>query len=141
MYHAYHMIDQVISNLKDTKRDIKKEFKGWFKFATDTAASIGVDPEKPRATKCWSCFRDNVPSTDCESYYSRSVAIPVMDSFINTLEDRMADRKHTEIISLLPSVWLSEHFNLDTSAEELIEHFGDDLQCKIPTIFRSKLNR
>ena len=64
-----------------------------------------------------------------------------MDSFINNLEGRMADRKQTEIFSLLPSVWLSEHFNLDTSAEELIKHFGDDLQCKIPTIFRSKLNR
>ena len=64
-----------------------------------------------------------------------------MDSFINNLEGRMADRKHTEIFSLLPSVWLSEHFNLDTSAEELIRHFGEDLQCKIPTIFRSKLNR
>ena len=64
-----------------------------------------------------------------------------MDSFINNLEGRMADRKHTEIFNLLPSVWLSEHFNLDASAEELIKHFGDDLQCKIPTIFRSKLNR
>ena len=35
----------------------------------------------------------------------------------------MVDRKHTEIFSLFPSVCLSEHFNLDTSAEELIKAF------------------
>ena len=28
IYHVYHMIDQVISDLKDTKRDIENEFKG-----------------------------------------------------------------------------------------------------------------
>ena len=75
------------------------------------------------------------------SYYRRSIAIPVMDNFINSLEDRMTDRKHTEIFSLLPSVCLSEHFNLDTSAEELIKHFGDKLQCKVPAIFQSELKR
>ena len=116
IYHTYHMTDQVISDLKDTKRDIENEFKEWFKFATDMAAFVGVDPEKPRTAKCWRRFRDNVPSTDCESYYSRSIAILAMDNLTNNLEDRMADRKHTEIFSLLPSVCLSKHFNLDTSA-------------------------
>ena len=64
--------------------------------------------------------------------------LAVMDNFIYSLEDRMADRKNTEIFNLHPSVCLSEHFNLDTSAEELIKHFGDGLECKIPTIFRSE---
>ena len=73
------MTDQVISDLKDTKRDTENEFKGWFKFAIDMAASVGVNPEKPRTAKCWSRFRDNVPSTDCETYYRRSITIPVMD--------------------------------------------------------------
>ena len=75
------------------------------------------------------------------SKYRRSIAIPVMVNRINNLEDRMSDRKHTEIFSLLPSVCLSEHFNLDTSAEELIKIFGDDLQCKVSAIFRSELKR
>ena len=141
IYHAYYMINKVIRDLKDIKRDIENEFKGWFKFATDMASSVGVDPEKPRTAKCWSHFKDNVLSTDYESYYRQSIVIPVMDSLINNLEDRIADRKHTEIFSLLPSVCLSEHFNLDTSAEELIKHFGDDLQYKMPTIFRSELKR
>ena len=98
------------------------------------AASVGVDAEKPKTAKCWSRFKDNVPSTDCESYYRRSITISVMDNLINNLKDRMADRKHTEIFSLLPSVCSSEHFKLDTSAEKLIKHFGDDLDCKIPLL-------
>ena len=58
----------------------------------------------------------------------------VMENFIYSLENRMADRKNTEIFNLHPSVCLSEHFSLDTFAEELIKHFGDGLECKIPTI-------
>ena len=54
------MIDLVISDLKDTKRDIENEFKGWLKFATDMAASFVVDPEKPRTAKCWRRYKDNV---------------------------------------------------------------------------------
>lgn len=62
------MTDQVISDLKDTKTDIENEFKRCFKFGIDMATAVGVDPEKSRTAKCWSCFRDNVPGTDCESY-------------------------------------------------------------------------
>ena len=63
------MSGQVISDLKVTKRDVKNEFKAWFKFTTDITVSVSVDTEKPRTAKCWSCFRDNVSSTDCWSYY------------------------------------------------------------------------
>ena len=89
-------------------------------------ATVGVDPEKSTAAKCWNRFRHNVPTTDCESSYLSSIAIPVMNNLINNLEDRMADRKHTAIFSILPPICLSEHFNLDTSTEDLIKHIGDD---------------
>ena len=78
------MTDQVISDLKDTKRDIESKFKGWFKFAIGMAASVGMDLGEPRTAKCWCRFRGNVPSIDGESYYRRSIAIPVMDNFINS---------------------------------------------------------
>ena len=45
IYHAYHITDQVISDLKDTKRDIENHFTGWFKFATDMAPPVCVDPK------------------------------------------------------------------------------------------------
>ena len=63
------MIDQVLSDLKDVKNNIEEECSTWFKFAVDMGASVGIHPDKPRTAKCWSNFRNNVPSTDKESYY------------------------------------------------------------------------
>ena len=59
-------------------------------------AFVGVDLEKPRPTNYWSPLRDNVPRTDCESYYCRSIVILVMDNLINNLEDRTVDRKYKD---------------------------------------------
>ena len=102
------MSGQVISDLKVTKRDFKNKSKGWFKFTTDKTASVSVDTENPRNANCWNCFRDNVPSTDCGSYYPLSIAILVMDNLINNVEGRLSNRKYTEIFSIFPSVCLLE---------------------------------
>ena len=53
----------------------------------------------------------------------------------------MADRSHIELFSLLPSVCLSKQFDIDLTVDKLIKSFGDDLQCTVPTIFRSELKR
>ena len=82
------MVDQVLN--------IEEEFSAWFKFAVDIGASVGIKPDKPRTAKCWSNFKNNVSSTDNDSYYRRSIAITVMVNLINNLEDGMADRRHTE---------------------------------------------
>ena len=52
-------------------------------------ASVGIHPDKPRTAKCWSNFKNNVPSTDNKSYYGRYIAIPVIDNLINNLEHKM----------------------------------------------------
>ena len=64
-----------------------------------------------------------------------------MDNLINNLEHRMADRSHTELVSFLPSVCLSKKIDIDLTVDKLIKNFGDDLQCNVPTIFRSELKR
>ena len=102
------MIDQVLSDLKDFKNNIGEEFSAWIKFAFDMGPSVGIDPDKPRTAKRWSNFKNNVPSTDNESYYRRFIAVPVTDNLINNIKDRMADRSHTELFSLLPPVFLSK---------------------------------
>ena len=40
IYQAYHMIDQVLSDLKDVKNNIVEEFSAWFKFTVDMVASV-----------------------------------------------------------------------------------------------------
>ena len=61
------MIDQVLKNLEEIKNNVTEEFKLWFQFSIDMAASVGVSPSVPRIAKCWSRFRNNVPSEDNES--------------------------------------------------------------------------
>ena len=64
-----------------------------------------------------------------------------MDNLVNNLEHRMADRSHTELFSLLPSVCLSKPFDIDLTVDKLIKNLGDDLQCINPKILRSELKR
>ena len=51
---------------------------------------------------------NNVPGEDSETYYRGSIAIQVMNDLITNFQDRMSDRNHTEIFTLLPSLF-SKH--------------------------------
>ena len=84
------------------------------------AISVGVMPSEARLAKCWSRYRNNVPYEDCESCYRRVIGVPVMDALIVNLHDRKADRKHTELYTLLLSVFLSSKFDL---VMPLLHHF------------------
>ena len=53
----------------------------------------------------------------------------------------MTDWSHIELFSLLPSVCIWNQFDIDLTVDKLIKNFGDDLQCIVPTIFRSELKR
>ena len=83
-----------------------------------------------------------MPSEDHESYYRRAIAVPLMGDLVTNLSDRMADRSHTELFSLLPSVCLSPQFNFETSVSSLLKSFATDLPSgKTPIIFRSEMKR
>ena len=81
-----------------------------FTLAVDIAKSVGVEPSLPRTGRCWSRSRNNVPGEDSETYYRGSIAIQVMNDLITNFQDRMSDRNHTEIFTLLPSLF-SKHSN------------------------------
>lgn len=141
IYQAYRMINQVINDLRETKNNIDEEFHHWYEMACEMAKSVGVMPSEPRLAKCWSRYRNNVPSEDCESYYRRSIGVPVMDALIINLYDRMADRNHTDLFTLLPSVCLSSQFDVDVTATLLLNAFCDDLSTNTASLFRSELKR
>ena len=113
IYQAYCMINKVLSDLRDIQSNIDAEFKVWFTFAVEMAKTVVVEPSLPRAARCWSRYRNNVPGEDSETYYRRSIAIPVMNDLITNLQDRMSDRNHTEIFALLPSICLSPDFDIE----------------------------
>ena len=113
IYQAYCMINKVLSDLRDIQSNTDVEFKVWFTFAVEMAKTVVVEPSLPRAARCWSRYRNNVPGEDSETYYRRSIAIPVMNDLITNLQDRMSDRNHTEIFALLPSICLSPDFDIE----------------------------
>ena len=141
IYEGYHMIDQVINDLRETKGNMDEEFHHWYEMACKMAKSVGLMPSEPRLAKCWSRYRNNVPSEDCESYYWRAIGVPAMDTLIANLHDRMADTKHTELFTLLPSVCLSSKCDLNATATSFQKAFGDDLSTNTASVFRSEMKR
>ena len=95
----------------------------WFTFVVDMARPAGVEPSLSRAARCCSHYRNNVPGEDSETYYRRSIAIPVMNDLITNLQDRMSERNHTEIFALLPSICLFPDFDIkQSSAKRIIQN-------------------
>ena len=108
----------------------------WFAFAVDMAKSLGLEPSLPRAARCWSRYRNNVPGEDSETYYRRSIAIPVINDLITNFQDRMSDRNHTKIFALLPLICLSPDFDIEQSSAKLYELFKIKFNLSTPfTIF------
>ena len=64
-----------------------------------------------------------------------------MDALIVNLHDRMEDRKHTELFTLLPSVCLSSKFDINVTATSLQNAFGHDLSTTKTSVFRSEMKR
>ena len=136
------MIDKVLSKLWDIQSNIDTEFKVWFTFAVDMAKSVVVEPSFPWTARCWSRYRNKVPGEDSETYYRRSIAIPVMNDAITNFQDRMSDRNHTEIFALLPSICLSPDFDIEQSSVKLYDLFKTEFNLATRfTIFRSKFKR
>ena len=135
------MINQVINDVRETKDNIDGEFDHWYEMACEMAKSVGVMPSEPRLPKCWSQYHNNVLSEDCESYCWIAIRVPVMDALIVNLYDCMADRKHTELFTLLPSVCLSSKFDLNATATSLQNAFGNDFSTNTTSVFRSEMKR
>ena len=102
----------------------------------------GIESSLPRTARCWSRYRNNIPGEDSETYYRRSIAIPVMNDLVTNFQDRMSNRNHTEIFALLPSIFLSHDFDIEQSSAKLYELFKTEFNLATPfTIFRSEVKR
>ena len=58
IFKGYYMIDTIVSDLMDYRRNVDKEFSIWYGFAVEMANSIDVEPSTPRIAKCWSKYRN-----------------------------------------------------------------------------------
>ena len=121
------MIDTIVSDLMDYRRNVDKEFSIWYGFAVEMANSIDVEPSTPRIAKCWGKYRNNVDHDSAESYYKRSIAVPFLDDIISQIRDRTKDRSHVEIFRLLPSVMFAKDYSIEESCEILLTKFKNEM--------------
>ena len=88
---GYAMVDTVVAQLKDMRRDIVSVFSPWFETATVLAAKLDLLPGVPRRVGRQR-NRENYQGGP-EEYYRRAVAIPLLDSMIAQLEDKFSEQK------------------------------------------------
>ena len=121
------MIDTIVSDLMDYRRNIDKEFSIWYGFAVKMSNSIDVEPSTPRIAKCWSKYRNNVNHDSTESYCKRSTAVSFLDDIISQIRDQTKDRTHVEIFRLLPSVMFAKDYSTEESCEMLLTKFKNEM--------------
>ena len=73
--------------------------------------------------------RENVPSNTHEEYFRRAITNPFFYDMISYLNNRFSDVQHKAImaLSILPSVFMTDHEADSSLEEELIELYYDDL--------------
>lgn len=127
IFKGYHMIDSVIEELGKFRENIDVVFDKWYKEAAEFAAEVNVRPEMPPTAKCWKTTNSNDKEGDSKEYFKCSIAIPFLDDITNQLIERLKDRNHIELFRILPSLMLTETFNIDDTENILRNKFGDDL--------------
>ena len=108
------MIDEVINGVKNLRNTIDTTFHFWYDEILQLAETMGVMESVASLQRNHS----NTPSQSTKEHYNLTVAIPLLDSFINQLEKRFAgeERFGHILLCLIPSVLLnsvqpSEHLD------------------------------
>ena len=100
------MVEGIIKNLCDIRSSLDSIFPSWCSQIVQLAEDIGVSESVPRKTSIQR-NRSNTPSSSPQEHYKRVVAIPLLDSLISQLKDRLTgdSNNHTRaLLSLIPSV-------------------------------------
>ncbi|XP_050527818.1 52 kDa repressor of the inhibitor of the protein kinase-like [Daktulosphaira vitifoliae] len=101
---AVNQVGSVVSILHRLRSNAENEFKLLFLEAQQIASNLDFTLSTPRLTK-HQTKRCNAPSENIEEYYRRSIFVPWIDSFLNSLSDRFLKHKNllTSFKCLLPT--------------------------------------
>lgn len=133
-------IGNVISALKDVRKDIHVHHSQWFNTIEKLCQNIGIQPSLPRLCGCQR-HRDNVPADSPSEYYLRSISIPLVDHLISELDDRFSihHQKSLQGMYLVPSVLVTvnaEECNI--KLQQIAEFYEEDLPS--PSTIQSELH-
>ena len=107
IYEASKKVGDAIESLKTIRKTIDTVFSSWYSEALELAELIGVSESVPRKTSIQR-KRSNTQSQSTTEYYKIVVAIPMLDFFINQLEQRFQGegKQGLTLLCLVPSVML-----------------------------------
>ena len=133
------MADAVINRVKAIRSSIDGTFGSWYDEIIKLSETVGTSESIPRKTSVQR-NRSNTPSTSPQEHYKRSVAIPLIDCFINQLESRFhGDGSHAHVLlCLIPSVILNSSEEVSNHIDNLL-YWKEDLPCS--TSLASELQR
>ena len=77
--------------------------------------------------KGWNRFRSNVENDSPKSYCKRAVAVPFLDDINSHLQEKLQDRNHANIFSLLPSVISTNVYDIDEATELLFQGYKNEM--------------
>lgn len=123
---ATDAIKDTMSVLREKREKADVVFRQLFEEAKEVAEQLDVTIKCPRIVKIQIHRANNQPAQSAEEYFRRSVYIPLLDSIINDLEDRLS----SEVMNLfklgvfIPKVVYSKNENEDVEiVKELVNQY------------------
>ena len=133
---AYQQIDEIKSFYKEVRKNITDEFHKVYQQSKRMAATVNVEPSKPR-----SCARQrhrpNADAETIEDWYRVNVAIPFLDHIIQELDSRFSGLAQTasKLLGLVPAVLCKREIDMT----EVVQLYSNDMTS--PELFMQELTR
>ncbi|XP_025415028.1 zinc finger MYM-type protein 1-like isoform X2 [Sipha flava] len=123
---AADIINDILSNLENKRKNCNEEFKSLFRDAEIQMTELDIELKKPRIVSK-QISRSNHETNSIENYYKFSIYIPLLDNIITDLKSRFLNEKYKAISKLpllLPRFIIKSDTNDTNSLLKTIkEHF------------------
>ena len=133
---AHELVNEVNAVYKEERRDVDSGFSKIFQQSIRLAERVGAEVSMPRIARLQQ-HRSNPEASSPEDYFRKSVAIPLLDHILSTLEAQFskAAAVASSLLGVVPSVCCSSEVDLD----EALQKYGQDLPS--PELFAAEFSR
>ena len=136
---AHQMILEVADTYKHQRTDVDNNFHLIFTQSIRMADKVGATVMMPRIASRQQ-HRNNTEAHDPEQYYKRTIAIPLLDHIIASIEKQFSQHTTiaTSLLGLVPSVFCSES-EASLDIESVVSMYETDLHS--PELLEMELAR
>ena len=133
---AFQMINEIISFYKSERTAVSTSFKRIFQESVRLASQVETEVKVPRIANRQQ-HRSNPEFSSPDDYYEKTVAIPLLDHIVTSLEDRFSSGAQiaASLFGIVPSLYCSKEVNFD----DALEKYASDLPS--PALFATEFKR